>query len=198
VPLALFVAYPLLAHLGVMLGAPLLQWLALQCLFAGVFFRVLRGGAARAWVALAAFAIGTWLLTASGDGLYALYLPPLVLTGLACAAFVQSLRPGQVPLVTRIATGVHGTLSPPLAAHTVTVTRIWAVLLASMFAITLALTLAGAHAAWSLFTNFISYALMGLMFAAEFAWRRLRFPDQDSGSFIAYIRLVARSGAGRP
>lgn len=197
-PVLLFIAYPLLAHLGVMLGLPALQWLALQSLFAGVFHRKLRAGDRRVWLTLVLFGAGTWALATLGGGLYALYLPPLVLTGLACAAFATTLRPGEVPLVTRIATSVHGTLSPELVAHTGRVTRIWAGLLGGLFAMTLALTLAGPREWWSLFTNFVSYALMGLMFAGEYAYRRWRFPQHDNGSFVSYLRTVARAGVGRP
>jgi uncharacterized membrane protein len=195
--IALFVAYPLLAHLGVMFGWSPLQWLALQALCAGVLYRSLTARARGAWLGFLGFALATGALTGLGDGIYALYLPPLALTGLACVGFASSLRPGATPLVTRIATLANGPLPPAIAAHTRRVTIAWTILLAALLAITLALTVWGPRAWWSLFTNFITYALMGLMFIVEFVYRRWRYPDHDRRSFVDFIRLVARSGAGR-
>ncbi|WP_051362208.1 hypothetical protein [Solimonas soli] len=193
-PAALFVAYLLFVHLGVVLASTPLQWLALQALFATVLLAPLRAGRVAAWLAWAAFALATGAVARIGGGLYMLYLPPLALSGLACVAFVRSLRAGHTPLVTQVATAVHGALAPPLAAHTRHVTQLWAAALALIFAITLLLTLSGRHQAWSLFSNAGTYLIMGLLFAGEFVYRRWRFPDHDRDGFVAYLRRIARSG----
>ncbi|MGH8444959.1 MAG: hypothetical protein ACREVL_06810 [Solimonas sp.] len=191
---ALFVSYLVLVHLGVVFTEPALQWLALQALFATVLLAPLKAGRLPYWLAWAAFALATWAVALIGGGLYMLYLPPLVLSGLACVAFARSLGAGQVPLITQVATVLDGPLPPPLLAHTRAVTQLWAGLLAGIFVVTLLLTLSGRHALWSLFTNAGSYLLMGLAFLGEFLYRRHRYPDFAGDSFTGYLRRLARSG----
>ncbi|WP_028007451.1 hypothetical protein [Solimonas flava] len=193
-PVALFVAYLLFVHLGVLLDAPVLQWLALQALYASVLLAPLRAGRLAYWLAWAGFAVLSWAVALFGGGIYLLYLPPLALSGLACVAFWRSLGAGQVPMVTRVATAVHGTLAPPLAAHTRQVTRLWTVVLAALFVVTLLLTLSGHRQWWAWFTNAGSYAVMGLLFLAEFLYRRRRFPQHGGDSFVGYLRRIAASG----
>jgi len=191
---ALFVAYLLFVHLGVVLSSPPLQWLALQALFLTVLLVPLRNKRVAAWLAWLAFAAATGAVARIGGGIYMLYLPPLALSGLACVAFLRSLRAGQTPLVTQVATAVHGALSPALTLHTRHVTQLWAIALCLIFVITLALTLSGEHEAWSLFSNAGTYVIMALLFAGEFAYRRWRFPDHDRDGFVGYLRRIARSG----
>lgn len=197
-PLLLFIAYPVLAHLGVLLHLPLLQWLALLALFAAVLYQPLRGGRALAWLGFAVYAALTLLLARAGGGIYALYIPPLALLGLAWLGFARSLRAGATPLVTQIATTVHGTLSLPLQHYTRQVTQAWTVLLALLFLVTLLLTVTGPRAWWSLQTNVINYSALGLAFVVDYLWRRWRFPGHDRDGFIGFIRTVARNGRVRP
>lgn len=193
-PTVLFIAYLLLVHLGIVFEMPILQWLALQTLFAAILLAPLKAGRLVFWWAWACFAALTAVINSVGDGIYALYLPPLALTGLACAAFARSLRAGAVPLITQIATAVHGPPNPALARHTRQVTQLWVVVLALLFLITLLLTLSGRRTWWSVFTNAGSYLVMGLLFVGEFVYRRWRFPEHDRDGFIGHLRRVARSG----
>ena len=47
--------------------------------------------------------------------------------------------------------------------------------------------------AWSLFTNFVCYALMGLMFAGEYAWRRWKFRHLPHPGFAAFVRFLVQT-----
>lgn len=192
-PLALFAAYPLLVHLSIMLAQPLLGWVALQCLYCGVFLGPLRAGRAGAWIGLLAFGAATLVLSRIGGGLYALYVPALALPGLAFAAFAGSLRPGQTALVSRIAQLERGELPPPLQRYTRRITWLWALCLAALWLTTAALTLFGSEQAWSLFTNVLSYALIGSLFLGEYVYRRWRFREYDHPGFFGHLRLVIRS-----
>jgi uncharacterized membrane protein len=189
--LALLLSYPLLVHLSVAWSSPSLQWAAMQCLFAGLFLNPLRNGAVRAWLALAAFAGGTLLLTHIGGGLYALYAPPLVMPSLVLSAFATSLLPGHVPLVTRMAEEVRGSLSADLRQYTRSVTWLWTMLLAAIVALTCYLMLFGPVRAWSVFTNFAVYGLLGGVFVGEYVYRRLRFRNIGHAGFVAHLRQVA-------
>lgn len=198
-PLALFLAYPALVHLGVLLELPWMQGLALVCLAAGVFYLPLRAGRAIAWGGLLGFAALVFGLMRVGSGHYALYVPPLVLAALGCAAFSSSLRRGQMPLITRIAEAVDGPLNAELIAHTRKITALWALLLAGIFLVTLLLTLTGPREWWSWFTNCVSYVLMALALTLDYAYRRWRFPEHDRDGFVAHLRRVIRgSAATRP
>lgn len=193
-PLALFIAYPLLAHTGVLLAQPLLQALALCCLYAGVFYAPLRQRQVLHWLGFAAYTAIIVAVTGLGGGVYALYLPPLAMTALACAGFARSLRPAETPIVTRIAEAVHGRLEPQLRAHTRRVTVAWVVVLATLFLITLGLSVLDLHTWWSWMTNVINYLVLGAMFVLDYAYRRWRFPDHDREGFVGHLRQVIRGG----
>ncbi|TJY58298.1 hypothetical protein E4T66_16525 [Sinimarinibacterium sp. CAU 1509] len=188
--LALFLSYPLLVHLGVLFEQRPLQWLALQALFAAIFFNLLSQLRIAIWVLWLLFAAVTAALMASGGGIYALYVPPLALLALAFSGFAQSLASGRTPLVTQMAVAIHGELSPPLLRHTRQVTQLWAMNLAAMFVIALVLSVTGPRTVWSLFTNLINYLWMGAIFAGEYAYRRWRFPEHDRDGFIGYLRKL--------
>ena len=47
---------------------------------------------------------------------------------------------------------------------------------------------------WSLFANVLSYLAIAAFFAAEFAWRRHRFPQQPYRGFGDFMVRVARLG----
>lgn len=192
-PVVLLIAYPLLAHLGILLAQPALQAAALCSLFAGVFYKPLSERRWTSWLALLVYAAVVVVMTRVGGGVYALYLPPLAMTGLACAGFARSLRPGETPMITRIAETIDGKLSPPLQAHTRRVTAIWATVLALLFVLTLVLTLMGEREWWSWLTNVINYFILGAMFVLDYLYRRWRFPGHDRDGFIGHLRKVIRN-----
>lgn len=196
-PVVLFVSYPLLAHLGVLLAQPALQAAALCCLFAGVFYAPLGQRRGAYWLAFLTYAAVVILVTGLGGGVYALYLPPLALTGLACAGFARSLQTGQTPLITRIAETVHGTLNDTFRVHTRRVTAIWAAVLGVLWLITLILTLTEQRVWWSWLTNVINYLVLGGLFLLDYLYRRWRYPDHDREGFIGHIRQVIRGSRAR-
>ncbi len=192
--LALILSYPLLVHLGVLFEQLPLQWLALQALFAAIFFNLLSQIRISIWALWLLFAAITGALMATGGGIYALYVPPLALLALAFSGFAQSLADGRTPLVTQMALTIHGELSPQLLHHTRRVTQLWALNLAAMFVLALVLSITGPRTVWSLFTNLINYLWMGAIFAGEYAYRRWRFPEHDRDGFVGYLRkLIAQA-----
>lgn len=191
--MALALSYPVLSHFAAVLDLPLLQWAALVVLCALPQYNALRTGLLRNWLLLLALAGLLFLLTRVGGGIYALLAPPVVLPAMVAALFIGTLRPGRVPLVTRMAAAERGTLSPELLAYTRNVTLAWAWLLSAMTVAALLLALLAPLWLWSLFTNFLVYALMGLMFVGEYAWRRLRFRDVPHAGFAAFVRSLVRT-----
>jgi len=187
-------AYVALVHASVVLARPGLGGVALVVLLASVLVAPLRarrpwaGPALLAGVALAALAVRydlTFPLLA---------LPPVALPLAMLLWWGRSLRPGQEPFITRIATKIRGPLSPEYAAYTRRVTQLWVGVFALLAVSAAALAALAPPAVWSLFTNFLNTAFIGLVFAGEYAWRRWRFRHLPHPGFIAFIRQVARAG----
>ncbi|MBL6751621.1 MAG: hypothetical protein ISP90_13930 [Nevskia sp.] len=188
----LFLAYPVLAHLAVELQLPWLQCAAVLCACAAVFYRALRAGSAAAWAGLAACAGALLALQRMGGGRWVLFLPSVMLPALVLSAFAVSLLPGRVALVTRFARAMDGALSEEQVRYTRAVTWLWVVATAALLAVTLLLIAFASVQAWSVFANFISYSLIGLLFAAEYLYRRHRFPQHAHPDFIAFVRGLSR------
>lgn len=189
----LAVSYPVLSHFAAVLGLPLLQWVALVVVCTLPQYSALRNGRLRNWLLFFALTGALFLLTHVGGGIYALLAPPVVLPAMVAALFIGTLRPGRVPLVTRMAAAERGTLTPELLAYTRNVTLAWAWLLSAITVAALLLALFAPLWLWSLFTNFLCYALMGLMFVGEYLWRRLRFRHTPHAGFTAFVRSLVRT-----
>lgn len=190
---ALVVSFPVLSHLSVVLGSAWLEWLALLVLCAIPQCAALLAGRWRHWALLLALAGGLAVLIHFGGGIVALKLPPILLPASIAAVFLGTLRAGQVPLVTRMAAAERGTLPPELLVYTRRVTQAWAVLCVGLSLAALAFALFAPLPLWSLFTNIISYVLIGLMFVGEYAWRRLRFRHLPHAGLLAFIRSLFRT-----
>lgn len=191
-PVALLIAYPLLSHTATMLAAPLLQWLALLAVIAIPVSAALLRGRPLFWLGFVLAAGLLWWLVHAGGGQYALYLPPLLLPGALAASFALSLRPGRTPLITAIADAARGPLTPRIARYTRRLTLFWALLTASLLAIALLLSCTGPLWLWSLFTNFITYAVLGAVFAVEYLLRRRWYPEHDHPGFLDYLAIVVK------
>lgn len=192
-PLALVVAYPLLSHLASLAGLPWLQWLALSALLAAPLVPAALAGRAWAWLSLPFLGMGLWMLTHAGGGQFALYLPPVALPLVLAATFAATLAPGRTPLITAIALAVHGSLPAELLRYTRALTVMWAMLTLGLALVSLALAITGPLWLWSLFSNFVAYALVAVVFVAEFLLRRRWFPDHPHPGFVDYLGIVAKS-----
>jgi uncharacterized membrane protein len=105
------------------------------------------------------------------DGRVAAKAYPVVISGGLAFLFGVSLwRPPS--LVERMAALGGETLSPAIRLYCRRVTMVWALWLAINTVIAAALAIFGSLEAWALWTGFLSYLVMGLIFAAEFTLRR--------------------------
>jgi len=187
----LFIAYPVLVHLAVVMHRPWLQCVAVACACAGFVYAPLRSGSLPAWLGLVLFAAADFLLISLGDGAYTLYLPSIVIPALVLSAFAPSLLPGHVPLITRMAESIDGPLSPEQTRYTRAVTWVWTVALCLILLVTLSLLLLWSAEAWSVFANFLSYILLAVLFVGEYGYRRWRFPQHTPLNFRAFLRSVS-------
>jgi uncharacterized membrane protein len=183
---ALFVAYPLTAHFAAPAAAVALL-AALAAYLASSFFikHPLR------WLLPPAAAISVFF--ASPDAGWLLYIPPVAINLALCWLFGRTLARGRLPLIARFAMMEQGTLSPELASYTRRLTWLWTLLFAGAAVASVVLALSGSRDAWSLFTNFLNYLLVAVLFLGEFAYRRLRFRSYRHHSPLQLLRNVRRS-----
>lgn len=97
---------------------------------------------------------------------------PVVLSGGLAVLFGVSLVQPRC-LVERIAELNGDALSAAARLYCWRVTLVWTVWLVINAMISAGLAVAGSLAAWALWTGFISYVVMGLIFSGEFLLRRL-------------------------
>jgi uncharacterized membrane protein len=108
---------------------------------------------------------------------------------LMAATFGLSLLSGRRPLCTQLADKVHGPLGAAETRYTRQVTAAWAVFFLANAAATALLYEFAPLRIWSMFVNFASLPLIGLMFAAEYAVRRRVLNQVKTGGLMATLRV---------
>jgi len=180
-------AYPLLSHAAAVLEEP--RWAAVGIAvvaWAVASFRY--GRLAAAALGFVVLAVGLALAGIAGSVL--LYAPPLLLNLALCAVFGGTLRNGREPMISIIARIERGELPADLVRYTRQLTWAWAAFFSIMAAISLVLAVWGSAWAWSLFTNFVNYILVGVFFTTEYLYRRVRFRHYTHATPAELIRLL--------
>ncbi len=151
-----------------------------------------------AWLAVAA-ALWFWRDRLAASTQWVLLLQHVGMNGALALAFGRTLAPGSVPLISRMAAVVHGTLSPRLVRYTRKVTWAWVVYFALTTAVSVLLFALAPAAVWSAFVNLFSLPLLGAMFVGEYAVRLLVVPRAERSGFLqtvaAYRAFSQRNGA---
>ena len=192
------VAYALLVHTSIWLVLPYLQIVAIIVLATGILFKGLCVKDKVVWSVWALIVFASLLLGSYDIALYVLYLPPVLLPLLFFAVFFYSLMPGREPLVTDIGEKARGPLSAEMRDYTRKVTQLWAVMFLLVLLLGIGLPIWATDFVWSLFTNFINYFLIGVLFIGEYIFRKQRFPDHDHPTFGDYLKIVVNAKvAGR-
>ncbi len=186
----LFLAYPLLAHLATLLHNEVLAAVALAVFVAVPTLPLLRQGKRGAWLILVIVIAVLYGLARSGWAHYVMYLPPVLIPLSVLWLFARSLRPGDIPVVTRVATKIRGELPEELRIYTRQVTQYWVGILILMAGGSLLLALFASPELWSLMTNIVQYLLMGSVFVLEYAYRRWRFRHLQHESFATMIAAL--------
>lgn len=107
--------------------------------------------------------------------------------------FGRSLRAGRTPLITTLATVIHGTLPPHITPYTRSVTTAWTLYFFGMAGCSLLLFMAGPAGWWSVLANFLTPPAIALVFVVEYAIRRQRFPDFPHARLLDGIRAFGRA-----
>lgn len=188
----LLLVYPFIVHAALVMDSRWLEFAALAVLAGHVLGPRLLRAQLWAWCVFGLALIASAGLVFVGDGRLLLYaesvLAPLVLMWF----FARTLLPGQEPMVTRFALALFGTLSLPLRRYTRQVTWFWVVTL-GVFALTnLALALWASPLVWSLFSNFIIYPLIGVLFVAEWLFRRWYLRGYERLTWREYLHNMIK------
>jgi uncharacterized membrane protein len=109
--------------------------------------------------------------------------------------FGSTLRAGHTPLITTLATRVHGSLTPAMAAYTRHVTLAWVLYFVAIVAVSLGLYEYASFQAWAVFANLLTPIAMGLMFGGEYLLRYRLHPEFERSSIADAIRSYMRGSA---
>ena len=116
------------------------------------------------------------------DSRFLLLLPSATQLGFA-GVFAASLRRPRVPLVEQFARMQKKDLPDEEVRYCRSVTVVWAGYLSACAAVGLVLAWAASPVIWAIFTGAGSYVAVGILFGAEFAYRKVRFRS-PTGSAI--------------
>lgn len=192
----LYILYPIVVHLAIYSHQLIwaLLWLACLLLFS----------ACRELICLKKFtpALVIYLALASCVVATAFRFPeilakfiPLAIYASMFSLFAASLMPGSIPLITRFASLMRGVDPVSLALvvkdYTRRVTQVWAAMFLILGIVSLLLALYASINLWSLFTNVISYIIIGLMFLFEYAMRKHLVGGHMDYSFREFTQRLA-------
>jgi uncharacterized membrane protein len=141
--------------------------------------------------ALAAVLYGAWAVLQKNFSLVSL-LQQSGADALLGGVFARTLDSHRVALCTRLADRVHGPLSPREVAYTRRVTAAWAAFFFASAAISILLYATAPLRIWSIYANFCTLPLIGVMFLAEYGIRRRVLPTVGGG-LMATLRIYFAS-----
>jgi uncharacterized membrane protein len=191
------IAYQALAHLAltnsstypVRMALVVLPMVALSC------WIVLRSRNRALWLLILVGAAGATYLLAHGEG-----LGFAALCGVPHAAaylfmlwlFGRTLLRGKEPLITRLSRQLRGPLPAAMETYTRRLTLAWCLFFAAQLAASALLLKFGTVETWSLFINVLNFPLVGLMFAGDYGYRKLRYRHFPQSSIAEAVQAYAK------
>jgi uncharacterized membrane protein len=194
------VAYQLLVHFALSLNdTGVIRIVALSLPFIVVaYWALMHAGSKRLWVFMLLAAAGATYVLVRHDppGLAAAYgLPHAGAYILLLWFFGRTLRPGQEPLITRLARRVHGTLPAYMETYTRRLTAVWCVFFAAQLVCSMALFVFATLGTWSLFINLLNLPLLALIFIGEYLYRVSRYPSYQHASIATTIQAFTKDSS---
>ena len=188
--LLLLLAYPLVSHFSVMTGYPVWSVMYLLGIFGVFFIKAIVTRKHYLVLIMACVLIVGVALVLQEQSKVIMYLPPIMINLGLLYIFGRSLERDQVPLITRYAEIIDGTLNQEIKRYTKRVTIAWTILFLIMLIESIGLALFASEEIWSLFTNFINYGVVILMFIAEYLYRYTVYPNLPKRSFFQFLSLI--------
>jgi uncharacterized membrane protein len=109
--------------------------------------------------------------------------------------FGRTLARGRLPIITRFARSVHGTLQPGMELFTRKLTIAWCIFFAAQLIASALLFAFAPLNAWSLFINLLNLPLLALMFAGQWVYRMVRHPDYPRASIWQAIQVFTQDAS---
>ena len=123
-------------------------------------------------------------------------VPHAVINILLIGVFGRTLVGEREALITGFARRVHGTLSTDIELYTRRITLAWCVFFVTQVLVSAILFAAASLETWSVFVNLLSAPLIALMFAGEYLYRIVRFPDHAHVSIWKGIQMFVGHARG--
>ena len=141
---------------------------------------------------LALMLIASFILIQQGSSQDVYFLPPIAINYFIGMIFLKSLMKNSTPLIERYMLLLEGEVDAKERKYARWFTTLWAFVLLSLAVETAVLAMFASHEIWSLFTNFINYLILGLMFLFEYLVRLRMFPQKQHKSFIQFINSLRK------
>ena len=170
-----FVLYWTLTHHNVAVAAfTLIAWVIVRTIPILLAARTEQRRAALQLPAIAlVFAVIGWILN---NGAWLLVMPAATQATFGLT-FLRSLGRTRTPLIEHFARMVKADLSLEEQAHCRRWTKVWGIYLIVLAAVGLVLARFATLKIWTLYVGFLSYVLVGALFAVEYVVRKIAFRD---------------------
>lgn len=119
-------------------------------------------------------------------------IPPVAVTSGLALIFGESLRPGRVPLIVRIAAHFRGTLPPSVRVYSERLTLVWTGIFVALATESALLAAFADTFWWSLFTNLVNNLLVAVFFVVEYLVRQRILRDVPHEPFLEYVGSLMR------
>lgn len=136
--------------------------------------------------------IGKWI-----DFSAAYYFEHVLFNSIFFFLFGSSLLPGREPLITRLASRVHGGLPKEIASYTVGVTWLWTIYFGATIVISLLLYYFTSLKTWSFFANVLGIPLVIALFVGEYWYRTTFIRDFPHASIFAGMQAMVDHTDGK-
>lgn len=189
---ALLLLYPVLLFFLLASGRPWLEFAGVTSLAALIMLPALLTGR---WFALPVL-LGVGGLAGygafSGHTALVMFLPQILIGVLLATLFGRTLRPGSVPLITRIATAIHDddASTVPLR-YTRGVTILWTIIFVLMVVEGVILIIFSPPWPVSRVT-FVSWGIVILIIVGEYLFHTIRYPHSSHRGFPDFVRHLLR------
>ncbi len=187
---ALVIAYPFVNHLGATFAAPALGLLWLGLLLLASFWLGSRSPVflALALTSLAAAVLGQF----QGNADLFARVPPVMICFSLAWVFGRTLLPGRTALIILVGQRARGELAEPVARYGYRLTVVWTSFFVLMGLECVLLGLFASPLWWSVFTNFVNYLLIGLLFVVEYPIRLIILRGYEHAPFLVSVRESLR------
>jgi uncharacterized membrane protein len=109
--------------------------------------------------------------------------------------FGHTLARGRDPIISRFARSIHGTLQPEMELFSRKLTVAWCVFFAAQLIASALLFAFAPLNVWSLFINLLNLPLLALMFAGQWVYRMVSYPNCPRASVWQVIEAFTKDAS---